>query len=114
MRARLYRQGHLTGEAARQAKYHKTPAGQAASKCQHHRRRALVTATPPDRMLTREQWNVILDMSKGRCYWCGKRRKPTLDHVIPLSKGGLHVAENVVVSCLSCNSKKQAKILTLL
>jgi hypothetical protein len=30
-----------------------------------------------------------------------------------LSKGGPNVAENVVVACSSCNSKKQAKIITL-
>ena len=38
---------------------------------------------------------------KNRCYYCGKRRKLTLDHVIPLSKGGLHVKENIVPACQS-------------
>jgi 5-methylcytosine-specific restriction endonuclease McrA len=46
------------------------------------------------------------------CYWCrvpvptGKR---TIDHIIPLSKGGPHVEWNLCCSCGSCNSKKWAK-----
>jgi 5-methylcytosine-specific restriction endonuclease McrA len=35
----------------------------------------------------------------------------TLDHVIPLSKGGAHGAENVVVACHSCNSGKRDRII---
>jgi hypothetical protein len=30
----------------------------------------------------------------------------TIDHVLPLSKGGFHVRENVQLACHSCNSKK--------
>jgi hypothetical protein len=44
------------------------------------------------------------------CLYCGAKfdgaRKPTLDHLIPLSKGGTHSAANLVVCCLSCNSRK--------
>ena len=44
------------------------------------------------------------------CLYCGAkfddRRKPTLDHLIPLIRGGSHSAANVVVCCLSCNSRK--------
>ena len=39
--------------------------------------------------------------------------KPTMGHVIPVSKGGLHVAENVVGACDRCNKKKHDKIVTL-
>jgi 5-methylcytosine-specific restriction endonuclease McrA len=31
---------------------------------------------------------------------------PTLDHIVPLSKGGLHSYENVQTLCSSCNSQK--------
>jgi len=30
-----------------------------------------------------------------------------LDHVIPRSQGGSNTAENLVVSCCSCNGRKQ-------
>lgn len=46
-----------------------------------------------------------------QCVYCGSRfddkNKPTIDHVVPLNKGGVHSISNVVVSCRSCNSKKR-------
>lgn len=46
-------------------------------------------------------------MQDGRCHWCGARMKePTLDHVIPLSKGGADHWENVVAAHEWCNKAK--------
>lgn len=33
-----------------------------------------------------------------------------VDHIMPLSKGGLHVAANLVIACPSCNMRKGAKL----
>lgn len=44
-----------------------------------------------------------------RCAYCGIKPgtgKLTLDHVLPKSKGGKDVPENLVASCFSCNNKK--------
>ncbi len=45
----------------------------------------------------------------NRCQYCG-RRFPTselsLDHVVPLSRGGLSTWENIVCACLPCNVRK--------
>lgn len=44
------------------------------------------------------------------CYWCGvKLEKVHIDHYIPLSKGGKHIINNLVISCPSCNMAKGAK-----
>ena len=40
------------------------------------------------------------------CCFCGAQKKLTLEHIIPLSRGGLHVEENLLGSCKSCNSSK--------
>ncbi|HEO64786.1 MAG TPA: HNH endonuclease [Spirochaetes bacterium] len=43
------------------------------------------------------------------CAYCGKRLPKdqlTLDHVIPLSKGGKKAWNNIVAACNSCNNKK--------
>ena len=43
------------------------------------------------------------------CMYCGQHgTRPVLtrDHVMPLSKGGLDVWENVVTACFHCNSRK--------
>lgn len=46
----------------------------------------------------------------GRCYYCGRQVKPselTMDHLIPLSRGGRSVRENLVPACKECNNKKK-------
>lgn len=57
--------------------------------------------------LTREQWEAIKQAYGGRCAYCGERRERlTQDHVIPISKQGGTVAENIVPACRRCNSIK--------
>ena len=44
------------------------------------------------------------------CQYCGKEtRQLTLDHVIPRSRGGEHIWENVVCACIPCNRRKAGK-----
>jgi len=58
--------------------------------------------------LTFEQWQTILSIHGHCCYYCGASHLITMDHVKPLSKGGLHTASNVVPACKSCNSRRKA------
>ena len=46
------------------------------------------------------------------CMYCGQhysRSDLTRDHVLPLSRGGLDIWENVVAACLACNTRKSSK-----
>lgn len=43
------------------------------------------------------------------CYYCRRALPLTVDHAIPLSRGGTDDIENILPSCQSCNSKKNAK-----
>jgi len=46
-----------------------------------------------------------------RCVYCGTSSgRMTLDHVIPRSKGGQSIWENVVTSCAPCNLRKGDKL----
>ena len=48
------------------------------------------------------------------CYLCGKlltEKQATIDHVIPLSKGGFHCPNNARIACLKCNQSKTNKTL---
>ena len=45
----------------------------------------------------------------GECHYCRlpmTPREKTMDHVVPLSKGGLHGVGNVAIACLRCNVSK--------
>jgi 5-methylcytosine-specific restriction protein A len=49
-------------------------------------------------------------IGKGVCYHCEKkfsREQLTMDHLIPLSRGGRSTKKNIVVSCKECNSHKK-------
>lgn len=50
----------------------------------------------------------IFKREGGKCFHCGKKLDSHwhLDHLIPLSKGGLHCWTNVAASCPSCNIKR--------
>jgi 5-methylcytosine-specific restriction endonuclease McrA len=41
-----------------------------------------------------------------RCQYCGSHAED-VDHVVPKSRGGAHVWENVVAACRRCNARKQ-------
>jgi 5-methylcytosine-specific restriction endonuclease McrA len=51
----------------------------------------------------------IYKRDKGRCRICGGRVQyhlATLDHVVPLSKGGHHIKDNVQIAHFKCNRNK--------
>lgn len=45
-----------------------------------------------------------------RCQYCDCGAE-NIDHVIPRSRGGEHVWENVVASCRACNARKEDRFL---
>lgn len=45
----------------------------------------------------------------SECVYCGGDFE-SIDHVIPLSKGGHHTIENVRPSCIPCNRRKSMRI----
>lgn len=69
---------------------------------------ALREYVTPSRFPAFTRFNVFL-RDHFRCQYCD-RRKPTpdltFDHVIPRSKGGRTVWENVVTACGQCNARK--------
>jgi len=50
-------------------------------------------------------------VARGECYYCGRQFPPrelTLDHIVPLSRGGRSTRGNCVPACKECNSRKQS------
>ena len=51
----------------------------------------------------------VFQRDNHTCQYCGRqadRRELNLDHVLPRDRGGQTTWENVVCSCLSCNTRK--------
>lgn len=53
--------------------------------------------------------------SRPFCHYCCGRltvKNRTVDHVIPLSRGGKHCPDNLVAACKSCNCSKGTRLLS--
>lgn len=49
-------------------------------------------------------------LAEGKCHWCGQRFAPaelTMDHVVPLVRGGRSTKNNLVPACKECNNRKK-------
>lgn len=49
-------------------------------------------------------------LAQGVCYYCGMKTpssKLTMDHIVPLARGGKSVKTNLVTTCKDCNNKKK-------
>lgn len=58
---------------------------------------------------TAAEWKTLCKQYNYKCLDCGKRRKLTADHVVPVSKGGTSNIDNIQPLCSPCNSRKGAK-----
>ena len=95
-------------------KYKKTDKGKAA--CQRAKSKRRAKEKEIINTLTAEEWIDILKKYKFECAYCGKEftlfDRETRDHVIPISKGGNNIKENIVPACNNCNARKHNKILS--
>lgn len=57
-----------------------------------------------------QAWNEKLERLDYKCQICGTRERITIDHIIPLTKGGTNHIDNLQPLCHSCNSSKGNKI----
>lgn len=60
--------------------------------------------------ITRSQRVAILERDKHTCQLCGAKDHLCIDHIIPASRGGSSLDENLQVLCFSCNSTKGNKL----
>ena len=108
-----WRINHLKSWKKYLKQYRQTPEGKISRQREKTKRRAQEREIL--NTLTAQEWVDILKEYKFRCAYCGKEftlfDRETKDHVIPISKGGDNIKENIVPACRSCNCKKHNKIL---
>jgi 5-methylcytosine-specific restriction endonuclease McrA len=114
--------GKLAVSAPRSSRYIVTVAQRYAfelSEASRIRRKAMKRGAPnnPSHKILRM---AVYLRDAGRCQICGRPLNPdvrgvtqdddpdrmTMDHVIPVSKGGTHTYDNVRAACYECNSEK--------
>ncbi len=69
-----------------------------------HRRRALKRNNGGS--YSHSEWRALCELYGNKCVACGSWVALTVDHVVPLSKGGRNDITNIQPLCLTCNLKK--------
>jgi 5-methylcytosine-specific restriction endonuclease McrA len=123
-RRRRYRAKHRNKELARRRELARLPEnklkaklgykrwaqselGRSYFKERDHRRRARMRFVETASCLVK-----IRELRKATaCHWCGTKLDAiTIDHVIPIARGGSHTPDNLVAACLRCNSSKRERL----
>jgi len=63
---------------------------------------------------TYSEWERLKEKYNYTCPSCGRREpkiKLTIDHIIPISKGGTNYISNIQPLCQECNSKKYTRVI---
>lgn len=55
---------------------------------------------------TVDEWLEKCALLGNICIYCGEAKPLTIDHKVPLCRGGRNDITNIVPACQSCNSKK--------
>lgn len=65
-----------------------------------------------DGTITAKRLAVLFAKQDGKCSYCSQELVTNyhLDHIMPISKGGLHTLTNVQYLCQPCNNKKYNKV----
>lgn len=107
-RKKRYRATHKQQEKKQQQLYLKAHPEKHAA--QQSKRRAFKKNAP---VVENVDYALIIKRDRGICQICFKRVKRSersIDHIVPLSKGGEHSYRNLVLAHISCNSSKGNRI----
>lgn len=58
-----------------------------------------------------EGWAERLEYFGNRCAYCNRSADLEMEHIVPISKGGLHGIDNIVPACHGCNASKRDRSL---
>jgi len=60
---------------------------------------------------TVQEWQELCEKYHNKCLCCKEEKFLTVDHVVPVSKGGTSNIDNIQPLCTSCNCTKQARVI---
>ena len=66
------------------------------------------------RELRKSRWWQSKIACRAQCHYCAKyllKHECTMDHVVPLVRGGKSTKGNVVIACKDCNNAKKDRLL---
>lgn len=61
-------------------------------------------------LLNESEWGKVLRRHGYKCAICGNLENLSIDHIVPVSKGGTNTRDNIQPLCKSCNSRKGNRV----
>jgi 5-methylcytosine-specific restriction endonuclease McrA len=101
----VYRQVNKERIAKVSRKYHVSNPERARDAA--HRRRSIQMNNGSFKIYKKELFKIY----NSPCFYCGSLNKITIDHIVPISRGGAHSIGNLVAACAFCNGSKHNKLL---
>lgn len=88
--------------------YQKRPERKLYRRLWEHNRRAQLGSK-----MSANVFYYVISRDESKCQYCRKplaEEEITLDHIIPVSRGGTNDSDNLCVACRSCNGKKKDRL----
>lgn len=76
-----------------------------------HRRRDRKINNGDVSYITKDVVKYIYEKYNSTCLCCGSKSKLSIDHIVPVTKGGLSTVDNLQLLCMLCNIRKSTKII---
>ena len=70
------------------------------------RRKARCRNAARGTMISTDDIRHLFELHGGLCGYCGTNKANTVDHMMPIVRGGAHEIENLVPACMGCNASK--------
>lgn len=61
------------------------------------------------RRISKTLRNKIYERDGYKCVKCGSGENLTIDHIVPILKGGISIESNIQTLCFKCNQQKGCK-----
>jgi 5-methylcytosine-specific restriction endonuclease McrA len=106
------------GETTRTGTAYKVCLPEQIEICRENMKRVIDNNPTPDVTEKIDFYNIkenrlsLYERDNYTCYKCGKlltRWDATLDHILPVSRGGKNTQDNLITCCLMCNSRRRNK-----
>lgn len=106
-RTRLWRENNPEKDKERTRRYRENHPNMLVMAAQNRRARTIGNGGT----YTQAEWEALCKQYDYLCLCCKEQNPLTVDHVIPISKGGSNSIDNLQPLCRGCNSRKGTRVI---